>query len=70
MLYWCEAVIFFSINNNGIVTSSPCRGSPAPVLTEAPGSTSAGDVGCDVGGCSSEEHQALWESGGVCVLGN
>lgn len=47
-----------------------CRGSPAPVLTEAPGSSSAGDVSCDVEGGLPEEHRALWESGGVCVLGH
>ena len=45
----------------------PCRGSPAPVLAEAPGSTFAGDVGCDVEGGPAEERRALWESGGVCV---
>lgn len=49
---------------------SPRRQSPAPVFAEAPGSTSAGDVSCDVEGGSSEEHQALWESGGVFVSGN
>lgn len=48
----------------------PCRGSPAPVLAEAPGSTPASDVGCHVECGSCEEHQELWESGGVCVLGN
>ena len=38
---------------------SPGRRCPAPVLTKAPGSTSAGDAGCDVEGGSSEECKAL-----------
>lgn len=64
---------FMFLSKNIIMQQSPhppCRGSPAPVFAEAPGSTSAGDVGCDVEGGASEEHQALWESGGVCVLGD
>jgi len=48
----------------------PFRGPSAPLLAEAPGSASEGDDGGDVEGASSEERHSLWDSGGVCVLGN
>lgn len=49
--------------------SSTYRRALASIIAEALGSTTAGDVGCDVEGGSSENRQAIWESGGICVLG-
>lgn len=50
--------------------TASCRASPASVDSEAPGSTSAGDVSHDVESGSIETHKALWEIGRVCVIGH
>lgn len=62
LCFWCDRANFSARIIMLQPPPPPYRGSPAPVLAEASGFTSAGDVGCDVEGGSSEEHRALWES--------